>query len=191
MLVITGMGRSGTSVLSRFCYNMGYNVGGHWVNAVNAGMEDPEVQKVNDRLMTGEVSERDKRFIAEFPKLVVKDPRFAYPLVMQEWASRRLDLKVLMLLRETRHSVASRKAHPQLHPYLESVEEMNQRITDTYRTLARFRVPCRTLSFPDFLTDYDRVRGLLTKFGGLTIDDERGRRSWTSLVDLNLVHHND
>lgn len=39
MLIITGPGRSGTSVFARFCEQVGYDTGGSWNEEINAGKE--------------------------------------------------------------------------------------------------------------------------------------------------------
>src|SRR5271155_2443635 len=47
MIVITGPGRSGTSLLARLYGELGFDPGGRWEPAVHAGFEDREVVTVN------------------------------------------------------------------------------------------------------------------------------------------------
>lgn len=51
MIVVTGFGRSGTSALASLYREMGHDPGGHWNPAVNAGLEDASVARLNDLLL--------------------------------------------------------------------------------------------------------------------------------------------
>ena len=48
MIVITGVGRSGTSFLAQVYRELGFDPGGQWLPAVNAGYEDDEVVSANE-----------------------------------------------------------------------------------------------------------------------------------------------
>ena len=48
MIVITGVGRSGTSFLAQLYRELGFDPGGQWLPAVNAGYEDDEVVGANE-----------------------------------------------------------------------------------------------------------------------------------------------
>lgn len=52
MVIITGLGRSGTSVLAQICTKLGVAVGGEWNASINAGLEDTQVARLNDDIMT-------------------------------------------------------------------------------------------------------------------------------------------
>jgi hypothetical protein len=51
MIVVTGVGRSGTSLIASLYEELGFDIGGRWVPAINAGMEDSEVVQANETLM--------------------------------------------------------------------------------------------------------------------------------------------
>ncbi len=51
MLVITGPGRCGTSLLARFCQELGCDTGGEWNQEVDAGLEHEQVVRINDILL--------------------------------------------------------------------------------------------------------------------------------------------
>lgn len=51
MIIITGVGRSGTSLIASLYEQLGFSVGGEWVDTINAGLEDPEVVRANETLM--------------------------------------------------------------------------------------------------------------------------------------------
>jgi len=51
MIVITGPGRSGTSVIALIYRELGFDPGGKWLAQVNAGFEAPEVVKLNNAII--------------------------------------------------------------------------------------------------------------------------------------------
>lgn len=51
MIVITGPGRSGTSVLARLYRELGFDPGGRWFPEKNAGLEATEVVSLNHRII--------------------------------------------------------------------------------------------------------------------------------------------
>ena len=118
MLVITGPGRSGTSVLSQFCASMGYCPGGEWCEEISAGLENPRVVNINNALYreartSGCVERalevhRDEMLSLDFA--VVKDPRFTYhPAILRAWSFVRPDLKVLLTYRTPQDSIVVRQ----------------------------------------------------------------------------------
>jgi len=50
VIVITGVGRSGTSYLARVYRELGFDPGGHWQPDINAGLEADDVVSANERL---------------------------------------------------------------------------------------------------------------------------------------------
>jgi hypothetical protein len=50
MIVITGPGRSGTSVLAQVYKELGFDPGGVWIERTAAGLEDPRFYSLNNRL---------------------------------------------------------------------------------------------------------------------------------------------
>lgn len=50
MIVITGPGRSGTSLLAQLYRELGFDPGGWWMSDVQAGLEDKEVWRLNQAL---------------------------------------------------------------------------------------------------------------------------------------------
>jgi len=51
MIIITGPGRSGTSVIARLYQELGFDPGGAWIPKVNAGLESPDIVAVNDAII--------------------------------------------------------------------------------------------------------------------------------------------
>jgi hypothetical protein len=50
MIVITGPGRSGTSVLAAVYKELGFDPGGFWLERTRAGLEDPRFYSLNNRM---------------------------------------------------------------------------------------------------------------------------------------------
>jgi hypothetical protein len=126
VLIITGMGRSGTSLLAQFCSLLGFDPGGYMesgtVAGINAGMEDPLLT-----LLNAEIEQHMRRHgwvamsdfaarINEYDRPVVKDPQFLGPWgwggkLLEAWWMCRQDLRILALTREARDVVRSWQAH--------------------------------------------------------------------------------
>ncbi len=198
MLVITGPGRSGTSVLALFCKEMGYDPGGAWHDPINAGLEYARVVQINDALLretreTGVTTSTLAAHAGEMRALdlpVVKDPRFTFhPATLRAWHSIRPDLKVLLTYRKPEHSLASRqrsvknlKYRDQTHP-----DRLRCSLADTIETLLELETPFEMLLFPHFLTRFNRVHAAFQNLG-LSMDKTEAERVWSRVVDHDKVH---
>ena len=196
MLVITGMGRSGTSVLAALCRRLGYDPGGAYVEGINAGLEDPEVVAVNADILgltpggsaAGSVPGR----IRSFRHRVLKDPRFILSggAALRVWWQQRQDLRVLLTVRDPEEVVRSRQAHPGwFGPIADEVaQELREDITATVGLMTSLGIPFRCLRFPEFLAEPEQVFDGL-RFGGLSFREGRAREQWRQLIDPSKVRH--
>ena len=198
MLVITGPGRSGTSMLGQFCKSIGFHPGGAWCEEISAGYEDERVVKINDAFYreartTGRITEALEKHRDEILSLnmaVVKDPRFTYhPAILRAWSSLRPDLTVLLTYRDPVDSIASRKRHRR---YLfikrkSRPEVLKCDMADTIQTMLDCGIPFSILLFPKFLGQYEKVHSALISLG-LSFDRELGKEKWMTLVDESRVH---
>src|SRR5579871_5582171 len=198
MLIITGPGRSGTSVLALFCQRLGYHPGGQWYDCVSAGLEDERVVLINDALEaeirhTGQTTHTLARYASQMRQLeqaVIKDPRFTYhPQILRAWHSVRADLKVVLTYRHPEHSLASRRRQARLllHPHKRHANILRQDLADCLETLLELEIPFQMLLFPQFLDRYEAVERAFSELG-LEIDGEQGRQAWASVVDRSKVH---
>jgi len=206
MIIITGLGRCGTSVLAQFVSRMGVQLGDtHWDSDINAGMEDSSIVNINrtiyyqwqlkNSINDLIIDERLKKRISDIKLQCMKDPRFTWPGVLQVWWRVRQDLKFIVLERNLEDIVASRKF---MH---ESTKKLSTDCTDTRgysinrleddktifdSSILLYDVPCTKLKFPDFLDDIDDV---LKKFRelGLELNREKSLITWENLVDKKLV----
>jgi hypothetical protein len=193
MLVITGMGRSGTSVLAALCARLGYDPGGEYREGINAGLEDPAVVAVNEDVFRpepagGPLAGR----IRAVRRRVIKDPRFvlAGGRPLRVWSEYRFDLRVVLTDRDPAEVVRSRQAHPGWFAPTPDAEAgvLRDDIAATVGLMTDLGIPFRRLRFPDFLADPAAVFDAL-RFGGLTFSDWRARRHWRKLVDPAKVRH--
>jgi len=197
MLVITGMGRSGTSVLAALCQRLGFDPGGAHVEGINAGLEDPDVVAVNAEILglaagTGAGGGRTSRRIGSFRRGVIKDPRFILDggAALRVWWQQRQDLRVLLTVRDPEEVVRSRQAHPHwFGPIADEVaQELREDVAGTVGLMTSLGIPFRCLRFPEFLAQPEQVFDGL-RFGGLSFRDGRAREQWRRLIDYSKVRH--
>jgi hypothetical protein len=197
MLVITGMGRSGTSVLAALCKGLRFDPGGAYTEGINAGLEDPAVVGVNEAILglnsaRGHAGERAIGRITSFGRPVIKDPRFilAGGAALRVWWQQRQDFRVLLAVREAGEVVRSRQAHPHWFGAIPDAEAqvLERDIGATIDLMTSLGIPFRCLRFPDFLKQPEEVFEAL-RFGGLSFSDRRARKVWTRLVDPSKVRH--
>lgn len=207
MLIITGPGRCGTSLLAHYCRELGHDPGGEWHHRreLNAGWEDRHVVKLNTDIESrGDVSRAlgDRRLVSAIRgvgRSVVKDPRFLYrhALPLRTWWAVRQDLRVLVLYR--RPDAFARSVRAQIDHFAGygglSFDDIRhtaaQRFADGVQACVAGGIPLRVLVFPAFLADYDYVHHCLSAFGELPIAEESGRRIWEQLADPEKVRAED
>jgi hypothetical protein len=193
MLVITGMGRSGTSVLAALCKQLGYDPGGDYVEGINAGLEDPAVVAVNEDVFRpapagGPLAGR----VRAVRRVVVKDPRFILEAgrPLRVWWEHRQDLRVVLTGRDPEEVVRSRQAHPHWFGQVHDGEAgvLRDDVAAAAGLMTDLGIPFRRLHFPDFLGEPAAVFEAL-RFGGLSFSDWRAKRHWRKLVDPAKVRH--
>ncbi len=197
MLVITGMGRSGTSVLAALCKGLRFDPGGGYVEGINAGLEDPEVVAVNEAILglnPGREHIKDEAVgrIAAVRRHVIKDPRFILTrgAALGVWWQHRKDLRVLLAIRDAAEVVRSRQAHPHWFGPIPDAETqvLEQDIGGTIGLMTELGIPFRCLHFPDFLNQPGHVFEAL-RFGGLAFSDRQARKVWARMIDPSKVRH--
>jgi hypothetical protein len=218
VLIITGMGRSGTSLMAQFCRLLGFDPGGYMepggAESINAGMEDPPLTWLNDEI---EMEMRQKgqvtvshfaARIRRYDRGVVKDPRFLGPwgrggALLDVWWTCRQDLRLLVLTRAPSDVVKSWQAHAtcfKAHLVDErgstlSSEELALRVeqtaTDFFSVAYQLGVPFRQLQFPDFIHEFDVVYDHLVDFAGLKVQRSSALATWKSLVDPKKVRQSE
>lgn len=219
MLVITGTGRCGTSLLAEFCRRLGYDVGGSWNRRSNAGLEHPQVVRLNEGLAVAQAAGEPalEAYLAEQAEAmrqlalpVVKDPRFVSLGTAAAWLRVRSDLRWLVCLRPLASSVKSARRYlrgarrgvrregvpPELRGFGgwtlgDHCRRTRWRLERFAETLREHAAPVATLRFPEFTREPARVVRALGAFGGLDVPLSRARDVWAELVDPDLVHFCD
>ncbi len=199
MLVITGPGRSGTSVLARFCQQMGYDPGGAWCERVDAGLEDERVVRINDALVRSAARGADidhivstyREPMADIRRAVVKDPRFTFhPHVLRAWQAARGDLRVLYTYRTPEHCLRSRQRVPDMlmmRHARKAPHVLRHDLADSIEVLLDLDIPFRFLLFPKFLTGFEQVHAALCELG-IEVPYAEGLDVWRTIVDYKKVH---
>lgn len=194
MLIVTGTGRSGTSVMARFLHEAGYDCGStQWFPRVNAGYEYGPANDLNRAIAQDAergtlVPDRYFETIRAVRLDVVKAPSFHFHReIARTWVAARDDLAFLVLLREIPQVIRSLEANPEhFWNWHGRPSLVYRKICELWLELTRLGVPFRSLAFPDFLHRWDSVAATLSELG-LPVDSRRGL--WASLVDPEKVHH--
>ena len=191
MIVISGSGRSGTSFAAECFRNAGVDVGGSFIDSINAGWEHPEVVKVNQDInaIVGFLECRDvihlppeiKDEIARLSKPgvlnVVKDPLFSYTL--EAWIHLGKVDGVIHMERPISEVVLSAGVidpDPTMERYMARVGGLTM-VCD------RHRIERQVIAFPEVL-DINTIHAkrLIFQIGLLTGDYERAKESLIKTV---------
>jgi hypothetical protein len=143
MLIITGLGRCGTSFMMKFIKELGFPVGKdlHWIDEINAGYELRSAYSINLMaysyyIKQGKEIDLDAKLDDKYWKdmslremiqnvdkdprqlsvYAFKDPRFTWsPKLIEMWWSVRHDIEVLLLHRNVQEIIDSRGRLPQTY----------------------------------------------------------------------------
>jgi len=189
MLIITGVGRSGTSVLALWLKRCGIHVNGVWIPSHEAGLEDVQAAGVNDLLDEGLSDEAALAAIAPVRAKVIKDPRFTRDPFRKFmlWNHCHPYIKVLLTHRNPADAVASR-ARRELY-YWSSPLEAQLAFAETICALEEYEIPWRMLMFPHFLDRFEQVYEATAELlEGLAPSRAKAREAWNDTVDMTCVH---
>ena len=189
MLVITGIGRTGTSVLALWLRNCGIPINGAWIGAHEAGIEDVQASSLNESIDAGLSDDDAIRTIKEVRATVLKDPRFTMNATrkIRLWACGQPNMKVILTHRNPSDAVASR-ARRELF-YWDSPLHAQLAFAETVMALEQNEVPWRLLMFPQFLMEFPAVFAIFqAMLGGAMPSADVARDAWEATIDLDCVH---
>jgi len=198
MLIITGIGRCGTSLLAKFLWGVGYSMGGfRWNEKINAGMEYPASVLANTNLL-GKINtlttSEAREVILGIDEPVIKDPHIFRIEVLPTWLELRPNDKYLVLWKKPElHAREALVTGNRFRSFDEAVNNNIRVFSTCMDLLSRSGVAYRMFEFPKFLDTYDELHQVLVCFGGLQKLDDLGfktcARKWDNLVDKSLVHY--
>jgi len=197
MLVITGLGRCGTSMVSAILERCGRGPGGDFNPEVRAGYENPRLSEINNVIgrsypvMGPKSADPFRAPIQTCPRLVIKDPRFVSKAgVLETWLRFRDDLRFLVMFREPRDSVESARASISKdrtpETFGEDVLSAERALDAALWTLLRSKSRFAVVRYPAVLSDpgslYDALWYLDHKVPRPTFD-----QAFRDVADKNMV----
>ena len=165
MVIITTIGRSGSSFLTKWLSECGLDVGSEqWFKPFNAGMENKKASIINAMLVQSLIKKEKINIYDAWSGIhtlrsdIVKDPQFLmHPEIIENWWHVRKDLKIVYLDRDFKKIAESQKKIPQwtapvyrCFPELMKVQEFE--FLDMVDDL---QIPIKRFTYPDFLTQID------------------------------------
>lgn len=191
-------------MIAKFFENMGFNLGNvTWNSAVNAGGEDAIVVCINRRLYSCKLTHRNisrcilknGRNIANLKISVVKDPRFTWPGVLEEWLKIRRDLKFLILTRNFNDVLASRErmenAYDLQDPRKYTIDRLQTDFRNFLDILQKNNLKYTVISFPSIIDEYDLFYSSVEYLGYNSFSRGEGRKIWEKTVDKRMVHEKE
>jgi hypothetical protein len=199
MLIITGLGRCGTSLIAKFLTLQGYNLGNcKWDDNIRAGMEDSQVVQIN-RVLAEQYKKGDSYHARTIIKVwlrtkalsIVKDPRFTWPGVLLPWAEVVKDLNILFMHRKFEEIALSRArlgehsndvSDTRIYNLTRLYEDFSQFFNVVFLHNLKFRVLC----FPEVLDNFPSVWQALHDLG-VKIDLDCGAEIWKTTIKPELI----
>jgi len=205
MLVICGTQRTGSSMLSKFLKEQGYDFGTEfWHSEINGGLESPDIcksyqQHLNDTtfpFIDFNASIGDRQF-TPLSDLEFEVQKFSFLLMRPEfvthWYTQRGNRdKLLILSRNMEEVVESKRKTSERqqrfsgdHKLLQQTpNELKQNFYDSLQRVLEYGIDYILLRFPDFLKDYDKLYEVLT-WGNLNVP--HNSKAWESHVDYTKI----
>lgn len=194
MVIITGSGRSGTSLITEYCVESGFNVdAGNYFKKINAGYESFDAQKVNQRLIHrmngGKVRALHTLSLDIISNKwdVVKDTHFVTePSLIKIWWHYRKDLKIIFSWREPGAVIESLKANPTMNTavYRMDENEIFKRSLTFIQNLNHLKIPFVIVNFPKVI---EEPNALLSFLHGKTT--AKKIKIWDRVAQKSKVHH--
>lgn len=197
MLIITGTGRSGTSVIAAWLKELGLMENlTEWIPQTSSGYDTRDVSRVNKAIVLGNDAAMQSipaqtEAIRGFKHEIIKDPIFFYGNALNTWLDVRKDFKVLICLRKFQHVHKSRM-RVQQHNLAFTPEELRIELGRFVSELIFNEIPYEVITFPSLLDSYDdvyeRIKVLYPAIEE-KVSIEDGRKAWEQIVKKNLVHY--
>lgn len=194
MLVITGTGRAGSTVIALWLKELGLlpYEGVEIVERFKSGLEPKDVKRVNSAIWVGndmamQSIAAQQNAIEDIDYSIVKDNMFFYGNVLDTWLSVRKDLKFLVTVRNLNQVEKSRRNVGQLNQ-IRTVQEMQSDFGKFMSQVVLNELPYETICFPNFLENFDTLYDAITRLEpSLNISRKKGLAAWEKVVNKNLA----
>lgn len=205
MIIVTSVGRAGTSAYMEWLKEAGINVGDiAYVPGYDAGNEHPKATQINAQFRKAALSGKDLskemdmwnqyQAISELQIQAIKDPQFlAYPDIIRHWINVRKDIKVVWLRRAPEEVVLSQRrvqgmTTPAYRCFPDLIREHEEQFE---RTLKELEVEYIEHWFPHFMNERSTVRKVLKELKGTRgkkIKDNEYNEAWDRVFEPTMVH---
>jgi len=212
MILVTGLGRCGTSVLMKYLKEVKFCIGFNyrWYNIIRAGYELREATGINvslwqknskpinldDNILDSRGRAFEKTYREAINQVdddgfieVIKDPRLTWhPDIIETWWAARQDIKLIICHRDIESVMKSRNALPRefADPKGRTLLQYKEDFADFFTKVLQLGIPYEILFFPNFLRNFHSTYEALDRVG-LSHDYEVGKKVWYALVDQTLL----
>ncbi len=212
MIIITGLGRCGTSILTKYLGMVGFALGRNvnWNKEARAGMELSTAYSITDNmhhyfLKNDEPIDLNSKCHGDYWDMtygeailnvdkderqgkvdVFKDPRITWhPDLLKAWWSVRQDFQLIICHRKPEDVYKSRKALSPRYddPKRRELIEYKIDFEEFFTTVLELGIQYKTLYFPNFLFNYNMVWNTLDSMG-LRHNYDKGKKVWDDIIEL-------
>lgn len=193
MLVITGTGRSGTTIIAKWLNELGLlPYKGEMQEQFNSGFHTKEVRRVNSAIWIGNDSPlqsipAQKEAIRKINYPIITDSMFFYGNVLSRWLDVREDMNFLILLRRFPQVEKSRRSVGQMNR-VRTAKELQSDLGRFISGLVFNDLPFEILPFPELADRYEEVReAIMSLEPNIDIPFEKGKKAWDKVIEKNLL----
>jgi hypothetical protein len=193
LLIVTGVGRCGTSMLMQFLTRLDFDIGStQWFDRVNAGLENKETLVINSEILRNLIKGEHVNMwhiwgdIHDLKYDAVKDPQFlSHPAIIKNWWHVRKDIKVVFMYRNVREVVESMKRHPEWNtPVYRLFPEMIEEKNDAFlRMCEKLEIPLVKIKYPHVINNAEMFGKLMEFLPG---QFEGADKIWNDVTGGNI-----
>lgn len=194
MLVITGAGRSGTTLIAQWLDELKLlPYKGEYIPQFYSGLSPIDVKRVNSAIWIGNDAPMQsipaqEAAIREFDYSIVKDSMFFHGNVLDTWLSVRKDLKFFICIRNFSRIEKSRRDINQINK-IRNTQELESDFGKFLSNIIFNKLPYEIVEFPDFTDSYDEVYDKITRLEpDLKINRAIGKKAWEKVVKKELTN---
>lgn len=191
MVIITGVGRCGTSLVAEYLQKIGFKTDAkNYYKEVNAGHESVKSVEISSFYIKNKLQNKPNKHLHEIFAIggigldFIKDPLFlVYPELIIEW-HKRIPVKVLMMRRDPVSITLSCMRSPTMSGpnYRNYPEQIIEHENEFIKICQDNNIKLHQIQFPDVV---DNPKPL---FEALNINRHIDKGFWKLIADKNKVH---